>query len=179
MEDAGGDAYGGSSDPRPNGPSGGGESTGEVVSTVDPEALENLRLGAKRGQAELFEAPAEELLRLRLEGDNAERCAKLLRDALTFRDQRLMAPMHAVEIADRHDGALRRTRNRLEVAGNDHILGRAGASKVASPSATTVSPTLATQSSVTRRRSFALTVQVATTWSPMRTGALKFKVCAT
>ena len=85
--------------------------------------------------------------------------------------------MHAVEIADRHHRALEGVRDILVVAEDAHAqpFGRDGAITIASPSTTVVSPTLQTQSKITRRFSATTsrTVQVATTVSPMRTGALK------
>ncbi len=94
---------------------------------------------------------------MRLEGEHAQRRAALLGDAPGLPDQRLMAAMHAVEIADGHDRALIGVRHVAMMtedahAGGNQAFGRAGAITSASPSTTvTVSPTLHTQSNSTRR----------------------------
>src|ERR1700685_2877627 len=102
-----------------------------------------------------------------------------LRAAPRFRDQRLVAAMHAVEIAHGDDGAFIGVRHVAMVTEYLHEMcqafGRAGAITSASPSTTVTSPTLQTQSNSTRRLSATTsrTVQVAVIVSPMRTGALK------
>src|SRR5262245_4810341 len=95
--------------------------------------------------------------------------------------------MHAVEIAQGHHGAFGIGRAVTKVTQDSHQAvsfgAFAGASREgtftrASPSTTTVSATVHTQSKVTRPLGALIsrTVQVATTVSPMRTGALKRKL---
>ncbi len=74
--------------------------------TSAPCSASSRALTRNGGQPERFRRGAEELLRMRLEGEDAERGAALARQMLGLRDQRLMAAMHAVEIADRHHRAL-------------------------------------------------------------------------
>ena len=98
-------------------------------------------------------------------------------------EQRLMAAMHAVEIAQRHRSALPlRGRGLPVVEARDHFFGvRRGTETTASPSITTVSPERHCVFSVTRRRSWLMSVmvQTAVTVSPIETGAVKLSVCET
>jgi len=50
---------------------------------------------------------AKELARMRLEDERSQRAVLALRDAPRLGDERAMSQMHAVEIAERHHGALR------------------------------------------------------------------------
>src|SRR6185437_11035127 len=142
---------------------------GQGVKYVDAETSDQPRLDAERRQAERDRRGTEELLRMRLEGEHAERRSPFLRHAARGADQRLMAQMHAVEISDRHHRALKGIGDVAIVAENLH------GPIAASPSITVTSPTLQTQSKVTRRlaSTTSRTVQVAVTVSPMRTGPLK------
>src|SRR6185312_17510284 len=140
-------------------------------------------LGAEWREAEAFRRRPEEFLRMRLECQNAHRRAAGMGMRQAARDQRLMAAMDAVEIADRHNRAFAIGGHVIVVAEDAHserrqAFGRAGAITRVSASTTTVSPTLHTQSKVTRRLtgSTLFTVQVVTTVSPMRTGNLKLVV---
>src|SRR6185369_7163974 len=82
-------------------------------------------------------------------------------------DQRLMATMHAVEIAERDGGALPRRRYRLPIVeagnhANPQAWSRRGTRTMASPSITTLSPLKHWVLSVTRRRLSSMAVMVAT-----------------
>ena len=59
---------------------------------------------------------------MRFEGDEGERARKLSRDAPRLPDHRLMAAMHAVEIADDNDRAPRLGRHGIVVAEDAHWL---------------------------------------------------------
>src|SRR5262245_51269839 len=76
----------------------------QCVENVDTEMFEEASLGAKRRQAKARSIRLEIFLRVRFEDEDAE----LWRQRLRARDQCLMAPMHAVEIADDNSRAARR-----------------------------------------------------------------------
>ena len=72
---------------------------------IDALLGKETRLGAERREAKRFAAGPKKFLRMRLEGEHGQRGATLFGNAFGIRDQRLMAAMHAVEIADGHDRA--------------------------------------------------------------------------
>ena len=101
----------------------------------------------------------EELARIGLEHDRAEGALVLASEAFCFQEQRAMAEMHAIEIAQGHHGALRVGGTVTIVTQDSHQAVSAdalacssleGTFTSASPSTTTVSPTVQTQSNVTR-----------------------------
>src|SRR5205085_2223202 len=123
---------------------------------------------------------AEIFLRMRLKGQHGQGYAGGPRLLRGFTNKRAMAQMDAVEIAHRHDAAAQARRDILEMAKNPHqAFGLFGASTLMSDSSTAVSPTLQMQLSITWRPSMAVTVQITTTVSPIRTGALKAIVALT
>src|SRR6185312_4323330 len=145
--------------------------------------LEQPHLGRQQGEAERPGVGHEEAARMRLEGQRHQRGterARLLRRAL---DQRLVALVHAVEIAqrDRPAGPLRRDGLPIVEDWNHLAASPRGTRISASPSITTLSPFKHWVLSVTRRRrsSISVTVAMAVMVSPMRTGAMKFIVCET
>ena len=119
---------------------------------------------------------------MRFEHEHAQRGIQAFSGSVRRCDHRLMAAMDAVEIADGRDGASKFRGSVPPVADDAHGDGRpyafAGAMTSASPSITTMSPTLASQAMTARRFSgtSSLIVQVATTVSPIFTGALNFSV---
>src|SRR5262249_22110601 len=119
--------------------------------------------------------------RMRLEGERDQRCAKRFGARLGVADQRLVALVHAVEVAERHHAALPLRGNRLPVGEDPHAHGaaRRGTSTVASPSITTLSPFRHWVLRVTRRRfsSIAVMVAIAVMVSPISTGARKLSDC--
>ena len=165
----------------------------KLVEHLDPELRQPPRPGVGGHQPECGRVGGEERSRVRLEGDDAERCVELGRRGVGQRQHRLVAEMHAVEVAHR-DGrsavigseaavvvksphpAPSRDRQAPSVASQSNL--RLGASTSASPSSTTLSPTRQEQSSVTRRREWSIsrTRTVASTRSPGRTGALNLSV---
>ena len=74
---------------------------------VDADRLEMADPDAERRQAEGRLARREELARMRLEGEHRQAGAELAGAARRGADHRLMAAMHAVEIAERHHRAAR------------------------------------------------------------------------
>src|SRR5262249_22031313 len=122
-----------------------------------------------------------------LEHNRTKGTLVLAREALCLQKQRAVTEMHAVEIAQGHHGALRVGGTVTIVTQDSHQAVSAGAFAgasldgtftSASPSTTTVSPTVHEQSKVTRPLGALIsrTAQVATTVSPIRTGALKRKL---
>jgi hypothetical protein len=57
---------------------------------------------------------------MRLECEHAQRRAIFVRHRFRLRDQRLMAAMHAVEIANRDDSAFRAVRHVIMMAEDPH-----------------------------------------------------------
>src|SRR5690606_21765734 len=101
-----------------------------------------------------------------------------------YLQERLVSPMDTIIIADGNHGATALIRNGLVVENCGHCscqvrFSAARARTLASPSITTVLPTLATQAIVTRRRRTSMSVisTVTVTVSPSFTGARKFRVC--
>ena len=139
--------------------------------------------GRRQGQPERPGVGHEEAARMRLEGQRHDRRVQHLGVLGGAIEQRLMAAMHAVEIAQRHCPAPPFSGRGLPVLeARDHFLGvRRGTETTASPSITTVSPERHCVFIVTRRRSWLMSVmvQTAVTVSPIETGAVKFKVCET
>ncbi len=139
--------------------------------------------GGRQGQPERTGVGHEEAARMGLEGQGHDRRVQHLGMLGGAVEQRLMAAMHAVEIAQRHRSALPlRGRGLPVVEARDHFFGvRRGTETTASPSITTVSPERHWVFSVTRRRfwSMSVMVQTAVTVSPIETGAVKFSVCET
>ena len=136
----------------------------------------------RQGEAERAGIGHEEAARMGLEGERDQRRAERLGALAGVRQQRLMAAMHAVEIAERHGAALPGGRRRPPVVEDrDHFGVRRGTETTASPSITTVSPLRHCVFSVTRRRSWLMSVmvQIAVTVSPIDTGAVKLKVWET
>src|SRR5262249_50280259 len=126
----------------------------------------------------------EEFARMRLEYERGQGPVLGLGNAACFADERLMPQMHAIEISKREHGALRVGRWIAKMKQDPHqpaspgafsFCSRDGTRTSASPSTTTISPTLQMQSKVTRffAKSISRTVQVALTVSPILTGALK------
>ena len=140
--------------------------------------------GGRQGQPERTGVGHEEAARMRLEGEGHDRRVQDLGMLGGPVDQRLVAAMHAVEIAQRHRPALplRRAWPASRSKTRDHFFGvRRGTETTASPSITTVSPARHCVFIVTRRRSWLMSVmvQTAVTVSPIETGAVKFSVCET
>ena len=136
----------------------------------------------RQGEAERAGVGHEEAARMRLEGERDQRRAQRPGPFAGMRQQRLVAAMHAVEVAERHGAALPLGRRRPPVVeGRDHFGVRRGTETTASPSITTVSPLRHCVLSVTRRRSWLMSVmvQIAVTVSPIDTGAVKLKVWET
>ena len=79
-----------------------------------------MRLGAERRQAERLGAGTEIFLRTRLEDQDRQRRAALGGMTRGFRDQSLMAQMHAVEISDGDNGALVGVRHVGKMSENPH-----------------------------------------------------------
>ena len=140
--------------------------------------LEKSRLCAEGCQAEARGVRPEKLLGMRLEDQDSEWPAQ----GLCARDQGLMAPVHTIEIADGHRGPADLFGQVVVVTEDLHAqaryVPRAGTMTRASPSITTVSPTLQIVERTARRFSgmISVMVQVAVTVSPIRTGALKRSV---
>src|SRR5215813_13591341 len=118
---------------------------------------------------------------MRLEGQRHHRRIQHLGVLGGAIEQRLVAAMNAVEIAERHRAALPLVGRALPaLEARDHVLAaRRGTDTTASPSITTLSPERHCVFSVTRRRSWlmSVTVQTAVTVSPIETGAVKFSIC--
>ena len=72
----------------------------------------------ERRQVKVRLLGVEEFARMRLENEGAGRCAELAPDGRSGAQQRLVAAMHAVEIADGEHGAARRI-GHIPVAVND------------------------------------------------------------
>ena len=136
----------------------------------------------RQGETERAGVRHEEAARMGLEGERDQRRAERRGALAGMRQQRLVAAMHAVEIAERDGAALPLRRRRPPVVEDrDHFGVRRGTETTASPSITTVSPLTHCVFSVTRRRSWLMSVmvQIAVTVSPIDTGAVKLKVCET
>src|SRR6185437_9309099 len=118
---------------------------------------------------------------MRLEGERHQRRAERARLLGRALDQRLVAFVHAVEIAqrDRAAGPLRRDGLPVVEDGDHFAASRRGTRICASPSITTLSPFRHWVLSVTRRRRSSISVTVATAVmvSPISTGALNSMVC--
>ena len=176
---------------------------GKLVEPLDPELLQPVGARLGRHQAEGRRGGREEGARVRLEGDDAEGRAEPRGGGVGEREHRLVAEVHAVEVAHRDRGAavvgaepaivvgaLHASSNAHPRSAIAHARGafkrarrrqsnlRLGASTSASPSRTARSPTRQRQSRVTRRRawSMAVTETVASTRSPGRTGARNFRL---
>jgi len=134
-------------------------------------------LGSQQGEAERTGVGHEEAARMGLEGEHDQRRAERGGVFGGLPEQRLVAAMHAVEIAERHGGALPPVGRGLPIVedGRRHAESRRGTSTVASPSITTLAPFRHWVLSVTRRRlsSMAVMVQTAVMVSPISTGARK------
>ena len=145
--------------------------------------LQQPQLGRRQGKAERSGVGHEEAPRMRLEGQRHHRRIERLGMLGGAVEQRLMAAMHAVEVAQRHGSALPlRGRGLPVVEARDHFFGvRRGTETIASPSITTLSPERHWVFSVTRRRSWLMSVmvQTAVTVSPIETGAMKLSVWET
>ncbi len=72
---------------------------------IDAQGRDLARLGTQRGQAERRHVRLEDVARVRLEGHDRPRPAGRVGDAAGFADDRLMAAVHAIEIADGDNGA--------------------------------------------------------------------------
>ena len=83
---------------------------------VEPELFQDRELHRLRRQAEHRPVGREEGPRVRLEGKHHRRPAALPRHGFSFRDQRLVAAVNAIEISDRDDGAAEALGNGLAVA---------------------------------------------------------------
>jgi hypothetical protein len=88
----------------------------ERVEDVGSVTFQEARLGAERRQAKALAARLEEFLRMRLEDEDAELSAQGLRVC----NQRLVAAMHAVKIADGNGGPARGGRQILVVPEDLH-----------------------------------------------------------
>jgi hypothetical protein len=153
---------------------------GQHEGGIDAEILQVPHLDAERRQAEMRFVGLEEAPRMRLEGQHAELGVQPLGLGLGLGQHRLMAAMHAVEIPDGHHRAFQIGGHILEMAQQSHqFFGRLGTRSCASPSSTICSPTWQVVAKVTRpfSRSIVPTVTRAFTVSPIRTGALNFRVC--
>ena len=163
----------------------GGEGLVEVLRQHGLHAvlLQQPEPGRRQGQPERAGVGHEEAARMGLEGQRHDRRVQHLGMLGGAVEQRLMAAMHAVEVAQRHRPALPlRGRGLPVVEARDHFFGvRRGTDTTASPSITTVSPERHCVFSVTRRRSWLMSVmvQTAVTVSPIETGAVKLSVCET
>ena len=136
----------------------------------------------RQGETERAGVGHEEAARMGLEGERDQRRAERRGALAGVRQQRLVAAMHAVEIAERHGAALPLGRRRPPVVEDrGHFGVRRGTETTASPSITTVSPFRHCVFSVTRRRSWLMwvIVQIAVTVSPIDTGDVKLKVWET
>ncbi len=126
---------------------------------------------------------------MRLERHDAQADAAGARRRGGRLDDRDVALVDAVEIADRHGGAAASPVHVGQALEDlDHAVcapprqpSREGGMTTASPSTTGLSLTRQVVESVTRRfaRSMAVTSHLAVTVSPGRTGALNFSVCET
>src|SRR5882724_9340333 len=149
---------------------------------LHPVLLEQAELGRRQGEPERPGIGHEETARMRLEGEDHDRRTQRLGMLGRAIEQHLVAAMHAVEIAQRHRAALPWVGCGLPaVEARDHFGVRRGTETMASPSITTVSPDRHCVFSVTRRRSWLMSVmvQTAVTLSPIDTGAVKLTVWET
>ena len=71
---------------------------------IDASLSEEFRLGAERGESKWLGVRLKEFAGIRFEYHGGKRPAFGLRDLRRMRDQRAMAAMHAVKIAERNDG---------------------------------------------------------------------------
>ncbi len=129
---------------------------------------------------------------MRLEHHGGEGRAERTGKPLLPANDRLMSEMHAIEIADGEDAALEIGGNRLVTSQNLHMkspaalcilgyAGRTGTIRTASPASTVLPLTEQSQAKMARRFSGinSVSVTLAMTSSPIRTGARKFSVCDT
>ena len=172
---------------------------GEHDELFDPQRLDEAHLDAERREPEGRQLRTEEAARVRLEGKHGKGCGERARDFSGLGDDRLMAAMNAVEIADGDHGTPG-SRGQLRVMAKDAHLARGsfpgpkvrslslnwlwaqaaareGTITCASPSSTTSLETVHTVARVTRRFSGATSRMVtrALTVSPERTGALNLR----
>ena len=94
---------------------------------VEVLSLEKNKLDWFRREAEERLVWLEEGARVWLEGEGRSRATDAPAAIAGRRDQRLVTPVHTIEIADRYDGSAERCRNRLAVAahGEGHRIGAA------------------------------------------------------
>ena len=93
---------------------------GDDEGLVEAERSEQLELERQRRQAEERLIGREEVARMRLEHDGARAPAFSVGDPFRLEQNRLMAAMDAVEIADGEGGTLERARHVLPGADNVH-----------------------------------------------------------
>ena len=93
---------------------------------VEPEAGKRLRFCRLWRQAMDDGAAGEEISRVGLERQHGAGLAKLLGKRERAFDHGLMAPVHAVKIADRHNGAFQPHGRARRVAGDDEAFGEGG-----------------------------------------------------
>ena len=98
---------------------------GEHQRTGQAGGREQAQLGSRIGQAEYRIGRAQHVARMRLERHGDRRGAERARARGRGVDHGAMAAMHAVEIADRRDGAVQRGRRRI-VMHDDEGWGRLG-----------------------------------------------------
>src|SRR6185437_9493472 len=145
---------------------------------LDAEGFERAGLLVRLHQPEAGFAGAVIDPRVRIQRDHPERRAELAGRARGQRDHPLVAAMHAVEAAYGHGGAavaLAQVLPSADDAKPPSHQSRRGTMIRASPSITVLPPTRQTVSSVAwpLAASSALTVTLATTGSPIRTGRRK------
>ena len=87
---------------------------------IETHARENLELLGKRRQPEVRLLGMEKLARMRLKHERAGRRADRARAVGGCGNQRLMAPMHAVEVTDGEHAAARFRRHFLVAVNNQH-----------------------------------------------------------
>ena len=154
---------------------------------IEPELLEDRQLLHQRSQMKVRLLRMKELARMRLEDERAGRGAELTADGARGAQQRLVPAMHAVEVADGEHRTARSDRHILVAVNEEHGLsaqivdqaGREGTMSTASPCTTGLPSTVHTHSNLARFFSgtSSATFAVATTVSPILTGALKFSDC--
>ena len=153
------------------------QAEGQQIQAVNAHAVEGARQLVRVHQPEGRFARPEMHARMRLEADDAERNAQPLGRLGRVGDDDLVALVHAIETAQRQGRALVGLGQAAPVVNNlqTHQAPRRETMITASPSTTALPATVQTVASVTcaLAGSIAVTVTLASTASPMRTGRRK------
>ena len=153
----------------------------QFVERGDPQGRQGGGAFGRQGEPERRIVGAEDLARVRLEGEDGER--RVGACAVAGAEQVGVAAVNAVEIAQRNDSAAGGLGEVLPVGDDAHGRGaqpRAGGRTTASPSITVLPATVQVVFRVAcfLAGSMAMTSQVAITVSPILTGRRKRSVCA-